>query len=81
MPDYDKILIDTISSGKKAGCRWSSAAITAAASIVGASMPVETRFCLICGKPFDGRGRGKFCSNACRQRNKYAKIKELRAQN
>lgn len=31
--------------------------------------------CLICGKRFSGISTAKFCSNACRQKAKYAKVK------
>ena len=31
-----------------------------------------------CGKRFSGIKQAKFCSNACRQRAKYAKIKAAR---
>ena len=34
--------------------------------------------CLSCGKRFSGIKTAKFCSNACRQRAKYAKHKERR---
>ena len=31
-----------------------------------------------CGKRFSGINTAKFCSNACRQANKYAKVKAAR---
>lgn len=34
--------------------------------------------CGVCGKRFSGILTAKFCSNACRQANKYAKIKAAR---
>lgn len=32
-------------------------------------------YCLVCNKRFSGIKKAKFCSNACRQKNKYAKAK------
>lgn len=36
-------------------------------------------YCASCGKRFAGISTAKFCSNACRQKAKYAKIKAARA--
>jgi hypothetical protein len=36
----------------------------------------KEKVCQICGKEFIGSGKAKFCSNACRQKNKYLKSKE-----
>jgi hypothetical protein len=35
-----------------------------------------TKKCEWCNKKYDGVKVSKFCSNACRQRNKYQKIKK-----
>jgi recombinational DNA repair protein RecR len=37
-------------------------------------------FCASCGKRFSGISQAKFCSNACRQKAKYAKVKAARDQ-
>ena len=37
------------------------------------------KYCLICGKRYAAYAISIFCSNRCRQRNKYRKIKELAA--
>jgi hypothetical protein len=31
-----------------------------------------------CGKRFSGIKKARFCSNACRQKNKYAKVRAAR---
>lgn len=36
---------------------------------------VKHKRCEVCGKPFVTVGRGKYCSNACRQRAKYVRNK------
>ena len=36
------------------------------------------RQCAMCGKVFLGWGRGRFCSDRCRQRSSYAKHAENR---
>lgn len=33
--------------------------------------------CIVCGKSFEGSKKSKFCSNACRQRDKYARAKQI----
>ena len=35
----------------------------------------KEKICEWCKKEFVGSGKAKFCSNACRQKNKYAKSK------
>ena len=37
----------------------------------------KEKVCDICKKEFIGSGKAKFCSNACRQKNKYLKSKEV----
>lgn len=37
----------------------------------------KEKVCQICGKEFIGSNKAKFCSNACRQKNKYLKSKEV----
>lgn len=37
--------------------------------------PKREQPCAVCGKVFITMGRGKYCSNACQQRAKYAKKK------
>lgn len=41
-------------------------------------MDKKEKICEICGKDFIGSNKAKFCSNACRQKNKYAKSKSLK---
>ena len=36
------------------------------------------RQCAVCGKVFLGWGRGRFCSDRCRQRSSYAKHADKR---
>lgn len=35
----------------------------------------QNKVCLICGKEFIASANAKFCSNACRQKNKYSNSK------
>lgn len=42
---------------------------------LGALRKTSWHFCASCGKRFSGISQAKFCSNACRQRAKYAKVR------
>ena len=37
----------------------------------------KEKICQICGNPFIASNSAKFCSNTCRQKNKYLKSKEV----
>jgi hypothetical protein len=49
------------------------------AALSSANHPREI-ICPVCGQPFVARNvRARFCSNACRQKNKYRLAREKRA--
>lgn len=35
----------------------------------------EDRICIVCGSIFKGTKKAKFCSNKCKQRDKYKRLK------
>ena len=45
------------------------------AAALAALRPTFWHYCGSCGKRFSGVNTAKFCSNSCRQANKYAKKK------
>lgn len=46
------------------------------AAALSALRKTSWHYCQVCNKRFSGISTAKFCSNACRQKNKYAKKKE-----
>jgi hypothetical protein len=41
-----------------------------------AKLNKQLKVCKVCNKEFESAGKAKFCSNACRQKDKYKRSKE-----
>jgi hypothetical protein len=53
---------------------------TAAGRALAALRPIERRTCVVCGAEREAYPQMRYCSNRCRQRAKYLRMKERERQ-
>jgi hypothetical protein len=55
---------------------WSAFKLSSMSASSLAKSSKRLKVCEVCKKEFEGIGKAKFCSNACRQKDKHKRSKE-----